>query len=90
MERSTHTFNQNSRHVIWKGPFMFPFKVQVHFRWNMAQHKMEQSRPDFQQSPGILEIQKVSSFKLTEFVLNLMKFDEICYKSDSMLKKIIL
>ena len=56
----------------------------------MAQHKMEQSRPDFQQSPGILEIQKVSSFKLTEFVLNLMKFDEICYKSDSMLKKIIL
>ena len=62
----------------------------MRFRWNMAQHKTEQSRPGFQQSLGIFRSTKsFFSFKLTEFVLNLMKFDEICYKSDSMLNKII-
>ena len=52
----------------------------------MAQHKTEQSRPGFQQSLGIFRSTK--SFFIQAHGI-CPQFDEICYKSDSMLNKII-
>ena len=53
----------------------FDSYFQSKFKWILGEMllKTEQSQPGLQQYHDILEVQKVSFFKLADFFLNLMK-----------------